>query len=159
MHAPGAGSPLPEGPELFALDSRVDGSEVVIMLSGELDLASAPTLSTALFSTIGADSRRIVIDLARLSFMDSSGVQVIASARIAQAERGGELVLRGPDHNVRRLFDLLDLGAWLEDHDSAPIERRVPRARARVSAVAAYGPLEGLMQGGAGDTGEAAGGT
>jgi anti-sigma B factor antagonist len=159
LPAPGAGNPLPEGFGLFALDTRVEGPEVLIVLSGELDLASAPTLSTALFSAMGADSRRIVIDLAGLSFMGSSGVHVIASARTAQAGRGGELVLRGPDHNVRRLFDLLDLNDWLEGHASASIERSAPRARARVSAVAAYGPLEGLMQGGADDTGEAAGGT
>jgi len=131
MHAPGAGNPLPEGAGLFGIDARVEGPEVVIMLRGELDLATAPMLSDALFSAIREGRRRIVIDLAGLTFMDASGVHAIAVARRAQLEGAGELVLRRPEANVRRLLDILDLDHWLEPQEGVSIDRSAARARDR----------------------------
>ena len=55
----------------------VPGGAVVLRVSGELDLASAPRLEEAL-ATVSADPT--VIDLSACTFLDSSGVRVLASA-------------------------------------------------------------------------------
>ncbi len=75
-----------------------------IHLAGELDLASAPDLLTAIFplTTEPGDLR---IDMSELSFMDSSGLQALLTT--AQALRGrGEIHLVDAPRAVRRVFEI-----------------------------------------------------
>jgi anti-sigma B factor antagonist len=87
------------------------GSEpgaVLLMLAGELDLATAPRLAAALAEVAGRDEGRVVLDLTHLSFMDSTGLSLIVRTdRSARAARG-VLVLRHPQSQVRRLLELAD---------------------------------------------------
>jgi anti-sigma B factor antagonist len=68
-----------------ARDAR-GGSRVT--LRGELDLGTAPRLEQAL-AEAGDD---VLLDLRRLTFMDSTGVRVLLEA----AERGGRLRILAP---------------------------------------------------------------
>jgi stage II sporulation protein AA (anti-sigma F factor antagonist) len=53
----------------------------------------------------------VTVDLAELTFMDSSGVRLLLQKWAAKRDEGGDLVLRAPTPPVQRLFDLLGLGA------------------------------------------------
>ena len=55
----------------------------------------------------------LVIDLARLSFIDVSGLNVLVLAARRARAAGGSLVLRSPSRHVRRLLDVLRLDAEL----------------------------------------------
>ena len=84
-----------------------------VTLSGELDMLSAPDLDDTL-----ADAARggvaVILDLSRLTFMDSRGLHAILTARGRLAEMGCRLVLvRGP-HQIQRLFELTGLEGVLE---------------------------------------------
>jgi anti-anti-sigma factor len=54
-----------------------------------------------------------VIDLARLSFIDVSGINVLVRAECRARAYGGSLVLRSPNRSVRRLLEVLRLDAVL----------------------------------------------
>jgi anti-sigma B factor antagonist len=73
-----------------------------IRLAGELDLASAPDLLTAIFplTTEPGDLR---IDMSELSFMDSSGLQALLTT--AQALRG-EIHVVEARRAVLRVFEI-----------------------------------------------------
>jgi len=95
--------PIP-GP--LRIDSRQDGDVTVVALDGELDLASAPELERELVRAEGDGPRRIVIDLGRLRFMDSTGLQSLLRARERATTNGYELALRRGPHQVQRVFEL-----------------------------------------------------
>ena len=77
-----------------------DDATVHVRLIGELDLVSEPVLTSALTK---ADGRAVVIELAELAFMDSTGLRALLSA----AREIPGLKLRGPlQPPVQRLLEL-----------------------------------------------------
>jgi anti-sigma B factor antagonist len=82
--------------------SLEDGAGVArVVLDGELDLATVPVAEHAI-GRAGNDAKTLVLDLRRLSFLDSSGLRLILSA--AQGSRR-VVVVRGPAQ-VDRVFEL-----------------------------------------------------
>jgi anti-sigma B factor antagonist len=75
---------------------------VLLSLAGELDIASAPLLESA----VDAVDRPLVIDLAEVTFMDSTGLRALLLAR-QHAESGGQMLsLRPGPRQVQRVFEL-----------------------------------------------------
>jgi len=85
-----------------------DGS-VVLVLVGELDPHTAPTLREHLDAAVGSATTEVVLDVAGLSFIDSSGLRVIIAAHKDMEGRGGRLILRSPTATTRRLLDITGL--------------------------------------------------
>ena len=88
-------------------DCRTDECTVV-QVSGELDIASAPLLQDHLFALI-RDGHRVVLELAGVEFMDSSGLEVLLSCHGRAQQAGTGLVLRRPSRRVSRLLELTGL--------------------------------------------------
>lgn len=88
-------------------DCRTDECTVV-QVSGELDIASAPLLHDHVLALIG-DGHRIVLELAGVEFMDSSGLEVLLSCHGRAEQAGTGLVLRRPSPRVSRLLELTGL--------------------------------------------------
>ena len=83
----------------------LDGS-VVVSLHGELDMATAPALDQALASAFDGGGSSVIIDLASLTFMDSTGIAVLLSAGRRAKEAGQTLVVRSPRRPVLKAFRL-----------------------------------------------------
>ncbi len=83
-----------------------DRGTVVLKLSGELDIASAPALEQALQDVEEAGARRLLIDLGELLFMDSTGLRALLLARRQATESERELLLRQGPRQVQRVFEL-----------------------------------------------------
>jgi len=95
------------------LDVTVDrgATSTTILLAGDLDPATAPTLAAAIDEVVADPTvDALVLDLAGLAFVDSSGLRAFVTAREALADRGTGLVLRNPSPNTRRLLDITGLG-------------------------------------------------
>lgn len=81
------------------------GGRVVVALRGELDVVDAEPVAAAL--TVAADRDRVIIaDLARLTFIDASGVAALARARRHIRHTGGDLLLAAPQWQVRRVLEV-----------------------------------------------------
>jgi anti-anti-sigma factor len=91
---------LLESATLLSIDSRRDGSTHTISLCGELDLASVDDVQHELLRVERSDARRIVLDLSGLSFMDSSGVHLVAHARSGSPQLR---IVRGPPQRLASL--------------------------------------------------------
>lgn len=104
-----------EDPPIALLDLTVEpGPTTTIALAGELDPATAPQLDQAIQTATEIEGlQRLVLDLAGLTFIDSSGLRVFVTARQSLTDSGGELVLRSPSTTVRRLLDITGLGEVL----------------------------------------------
>ncbi|MEA2287828.1 MAG: hypothetical protein QOJ21_3871 [Solirubrobacteraceae bacterium] len=92
-------------PTEFTVPERDVGGTVILRPAGELDIATAPRLERALAEgRTPGDS--VVLDLADLEFMDSTGLRVIIRG-VEAAQRGGwELRLRKGPPTVHRVFEI-----------------------------------------------------
>lgn len=83
----------------LALDTRREDGRAIVSLSGDLDLATVPTLRAAAHGELGAaDCTALVLDLERLGFVDSTGIGCWIALRNSAEEAGKafELVAMPP---------------------------------------------------------------
>jgi anti-sigma B factor antagonist len=97
---------MPEEGTPLSMTVDPDG---VLVLEGELDAHSASSLAEQLHSDPGIG----VLDLAAVSFIDSSGLRVIVEAHQAREHDRG-LVLRSPSAAVQRLLEISGLSSHLD---------------------------------------------
>lgn len=83
---------------------RADG-RISIVLSGELDIASAEDLA-AEFDAAEQGATRVIIDLSRLTFMDSTGLRAILRIDSVCRDRGTRLSFFPGPPAVQRVFEL-----------------------------------------------------
>lgn len=103
---------------LFRVEVRNEGRAAIIAVSGELDLASSPSLEAELDRVSGTQSELLVLDLRRLEFMDSTGLSVIVKSHQRLADEGRSLYLvRGPQQ-VQRLLDLTGVAERIQLADT-----------------------------------------
>ena len=86
----------------LTLSSVRSGHEATVTVRGELDCASAHLLADELGELLRAGTRRIVVDLAEMTFIDSTGLATLVWALRAAREDGGDLVLRAPRRCARK---------------------------------------------------------
>ena len=80
---------------------------LVAWLSGELDHHAAEDVRRELDSALGRRrGARVVLDMSRLTFMDSSGIGVVLGRYKKVKEAGGRLTVRGPSEKTDRLLRL-----------------------------------------------------
>ena len=79
-----------------------DGGPLVIV-SGELDAHGSRTLATAVDGLVDESTDVVVIDLAGVPFMDSTGFGAILGIHRA----GAAVIVRNPSRQVRRLLDIV----------------------------------------------------
>lgn len=90
----------------------------VLTVVGDLDLAERDTFPEIAARVVGLRRQLVVVDMCRVTFMDSTGAAFLISLADAGRKRGGATVLRGPD--TRDLFVLEICGAldlFRIDHD------------------------------------------
>jgi len=101
----------------LTIERRDDARGVVLVLSGELDMISAPELAGTLDDVLAQPHARVMLDLNGLSFVDSAGVSVLIKAKKAATTHGRTLVLRRPTEQLERVFALVGLADWLAVED------------------------------------------
>lgn len=100
-----------------ATDDR-DGP-VHVALSGELDLSTVGMVQEELRRVESSSPALLVLDLSKLTFLDSTGLRCLVSADQRAREEGRRLVLvRGPER-VQRVFAITRLEERLEMVDDA----------------------------------------
>lgn len=97
------------------LTHDVTGLQPVVAAYGTLDDRTAPGLAERLRACRGT---RLVLDLSRLTFCDSAGLDELLREAGDSARAGGGLaVVAPPQGAVRRLLDLPGLVGRLDVHD------------------------------------------
>jgi len=97
------------------------GPWAVIRLSGELDYASCPGLRAHLGMVLGAVPRpQVAVDVSGLEFCDSAGLGCFVWAHQRARQRGGTLMLAGPDAWLARLFHITGLNQVLRISGALP---------------------------------------
>lgn len=79
---------------------------VVVRLTGELDLATAPDLAKVLSAAADAGVGGLVVDLTDLRFIDSNGIHVLLAAGHRARVDGFPMTLRNPARQVLKVLQL-----------------------------------------------------
>ena len=116
------------------LSTREGDGQVVVALRGQLDMAEAASVAVAL-AAVAASEPQIIVDLAALEFIDSSGVAALVRGRNLARRAGGELLLAAPQQQVLRVLTLTRL------IDVFPVHATVDEAARRSRLVAALPAL------------------
>ena len=106
------------------VSSRNEGDRVIVALSGEIDLYTAPRLQSQLAAALRADHPvRLVVDMSGVDFCDSTGMNVLLAAQRAAREQGGNVELSGPRPAVRKILQVTGLESVftvVEDQATVP---------------------------------------
>jgi anti-anti-sigma factor len=97
---------------------------VVAGVTGELDVSNAAPLELAIARQLGVDAAGLVLDLAGLEFIDSSGVHLLFHLWQRLSLRGrGMAVIAPPGSPARRVLELSgpEPGRWIHDSEDAAI--------------------------------------
>jgi anti-anti-sigma factor len=100
-------------PPTFDLVAKFDGPECTIKLAGELDAAVVDRLRRAFADAEERGTRKVVVDVAELRFIDSTGIQALVGAAQATNGHGRTLVVARPRGDVERIFELVALDKLL----------------------------------------------
>lgn len=92
----------------------------VIRVRGELDLASAPQLSAALQAAGAPSGTPVVLDLAEVTFIDSSALRALVLAGRSLAESGRQLQIGPRSEMVTRVLTMTSLDKHTEAFQVLP---------------------------------------
>ncbi|MGW5330572.1 STAS domain-containing protein [Streptomyces sp. NPDC004014] len=102
-----------EQPEQLSIVATATDGINVLAVAGDIDHHTGVALSRALdFS--GTPRPRVVVDLRRVAFMDSSGINILIAAHRALTEAGGWLRLASPTGMVLRTLQLVGVDTVID---------------------------------------------
>ncbi len=99
---------------MFEVTVWADTCRVVVDPAGEVDMLTAGQLREALAKAVRtAGTGPVVVDLARVSFLDSSGVQALVDGYHSAMVAGGTLTVRGARGTVARVLEIVGVDRML----------------------------------------------
>jgi anti-anti-sigma factor len=100
--------------EILEVHSEDRDGRVYVVLRGELDLSTVAKVQEELRRVEASTPPLVVLDLSRLTFLDSTGLRCLITADERAREQGRRVVIvRGPDP-VQRVFSITRLEEHLE---------------------------------------------
>ena len=108
--------------------SKADGCDV-LTVEGELDIATAPRMLSALNEALAEMACPVIVDLTDVVFMDSTGLALLMNARRRVRRRGQGFAIVCPGGPIARVFEIADMVESLQvcpDRESARLAAAQP---------------------------------
>ena len=98
------------------IDIKDSSGVTVVTVNGDIDMAVADEVRTRLMTLVDQGRVRLVLDLARVLYIDSAGLgALVASMKQARAA-GGDIKACALDTDVRALFQMTRLDNVMDIH-------------------------------------------
>jgi anti-sigma B factor antagonist len=97
----------------FDMRLKTEGSKAIIELVGDLDFHTARRLREKLLESHAEGANEVVLDMADLEFIDSSGLSVLVAGLKRLRDSGGDLTLRSVPDQTRRVLEVSGLSQVL----------------------------------------------
>ena len=94
----------------------------VLPLEGEIDLHISPEVAESLRTMTAKKPKQVVIDLTKVTYLDSSGLAVLIEGMQSVQEYGGNFAVAGVQESVQHILDIARLDQFFQifpDVDSA----------------------------------------
>lgn len=96
-------------PEFSLTQESLDDDRHVVAVAGEIDLFTAPELKATLAEVAESGRSRIVVDLTKTTFLDSTALGVLIGAVKRLRSRDGVLTIVNVDQNIAKTFEITGL--------------------------------------------------
>ena len=103
----------------FRAERRTDGSAVRVVVHGELDLETGPRLEEELRHARRADPAELILDLSRVTFFDSTGLQIVLDCDVRARADGHRFRLVAGDGEALRVLKLAEVTERLDIEGAA----------------------------------------
>jgi len=91
---------------LLSLELTSHDTVVIIGISGELDMSSAPVLMDQVKAVVASRPAEVVVDMAKVTFLCAAGLRALIQARDMIVAAGGHVVLRAPSRPTQQILTL-----------------------------------------------------
>lgn len=81
-----------------------DGAQTIAQLIGRLDTPAAQEVSNALAPLQEKADGTIILDCSQMTYISSSGLRIFLTLRKAAANKGGKVIVRGINNEIRNVF-------------------------------------------------------
>lgn len=130
-------SPATALTQLHLDTSRPTPSTARVAVAGEVDLATAHLLRDRLLNVLREQAPAVLdVDLARVTFLDCTGISALVAVREATLQAGHQMRVSQPQPIVRRVLEV----TGLLDLFTAPIDQAQPRLPSRSEHHSPTGP-------------------
>jgi len=99
-------------------DQSVDAETHLIELGGEVDLYTAPEFKERMVQVIEEGKTRVVVDLSKATFIDSTTLGVLVGGVKRLRPSGGSLAIVCSDQNIQKIFEITGLDRVFPIHES-----------------------------------------
>jgi anti-sigma B factor antagonist len=93
----------------LAIERTSNEGVELVLVEGELDIATAPRLIGILNSAVQDALRSLVVDLSDVDFMDSTGLALLINAHRRLTRRSKGFAVVCPPGPLRRVFEVTDM--------------------------------------------------
>jgi anti-sigma B factor antagonist len=91
----------------------------IIRVVGRLNMVTAPDLRDVVAHAVKSGKSRLVVDLAGVEFMDSSGLGALIGALKTTRQAGGDLRIAAPGEQVAMVLQLSNVDRILKPYENA----------------------------------------
>lgn len=106
------------------VETQTQDEQVTLLLHGELDMATESQLRDVAMAQMAAhDLTKLAMDLADITFLDSSGVSALVDLRKHATDRGVDLEIVAISHRAARILTIIGLADYFgipADPDAVP---------------------------------------
>ncbi len=100
------------------ISRRESGDIIILDVNGEIDLYNAPEIKELINKLIEEKKYNVVINLDRVSYIDSSGIGALISSLSNLKKYQGGLKICNVSGSVRKVFELTKLTSFFEIYES-----------------------------------------
>jgi len=99
-------------------DVRNEGANIVVVLSGTVDMHHTPEVHKALVSACNRKPQNLVINMEEVTYMDSSGIGTLVEVFRRVNGYQGKLALCGLNERVHSVFEITKLDKFFKIYDT-----------------------------------------
>jgi anti-anti-sigma factor len=103
---------------LLTVDTEDRSDHVVVSAVGEIDAATADLVADAVSRALQDGHKRVLLDFARVTFIDSTGLGMLVKSHRAAEAAGSQFAVVHPTPTTRKLIHVLGLDQLLHVYDS-----------------------------------------
>lgn len=93
----------------LSLKARTQGPFQVIEVGGEVDVYTAPKLRESIVSAVDGGHNRLIVDVEKVDFLDSTGLGVLVGSLKRVRAEGGSLDIVCTHERILKIFDITGL--------------------------------------------------
>lgn len=97
---------------------RTENGVTVATLQGEIDLHQTPALHRALIQALSSEPPKLVVNMADVGYLDSSGIGTLVEIFRRMNRYGGKMALCCLNDRVHSVFEITKLDKFFSIYDS-----------------------------------------